>query len=326
VKRRRRGSRAADVAWALLAAFVGIQAYALLHEVGHALAVRSVGGTVAGIEPWWFAGPRVRLVGEVAGASGAWVALAGTLLPWLLGVVALAWLRPRGPVARWSLLMLGTGLLASLLPWVAAPVWGERLPGDDVAHFLQRSDAPPALVTGVALAAGALLAAAAVRALGGPRAALASLTGLAGVGRRPAAWALLVAAGLAVAAASWAVGRVAVPSSEAAGPPAGFRLAADLRLSGGLLTEQLAGDVAPAAHRLEVWVEARDVVGHLRVELVDPEGGRTTILAVAPGLALELGRARAPAVAFGAGRWSVQASAAPSAGRLLVGWRSVPSP
>jgi len=318
-----RPGRWADVAWVGTTGLVAVQAYTLIHEGGHALAAWTVGVTVIGIEPWFFVGPRVRMIGGLHGAAGAWIAVAGTLLPLVLAATAFAALRVRGQLARWAVLAGGLALLGSLLPWIAFPLLGLRPPGDDVTHLLQRSGVAPAVVAAAALAAAIGLATLTLRAVGGVRAVVPACTGVRGAGRSAGAWLVTLLLLAAVAGASLALAAFGA-DTEAPRPPTGFVLAAGLDLAGGLFDDHLLGDLAIEPHALEVWVEVRDARGPLRVELVGPDGGRTRLLSLAADATMRQGSARTPVVALGAGPWSVRATAAPGPGRLAVGWRTAP--
>lgn len=310
-----------DLAWAVAAAWTLAQAQVLLHDLGEALAARSMGLQVLGMQPWLFARAPVRLVGDLAGPAGAWVAVGGTLFPWLAVTTVLAVTRPRRPLSRWSAAIVAAWTFASLVPWWVVPLVGRWPVGHDALRFLARTGGGNAW--GVALAAGlgaALLVAAAWRATGGVGRLREAWPGVAGLGRRWAAWLGLALAAAAVAGLTWAAARVG-GGADAIVPPDGFTVAADVRLTSELRDDQLVGDLASAAHALEVWVEVRDVRGPLQVDLLGPDGERVPVLVLPPGAALAQASARTPPVALEAGPWSLRASTGSRNGRLLVGYR-----
>ena len=160
--------RSLDLAWAVVLASVLTQAYALLHDLGQALAARSMGVQVLAIQPWLFARAPVRLVGDLDGPAGAWVALGGTLVPWLVVCTALAFARPRRSTLRLAALVAASWILAALVPWILIPLLGRWPAGHDALQFLARSGVAPWAVAGLAGLAAALLVAAGWRATGGP--------------------------------------------------------------------------------------------------------------------------------------------------------------
>lgn len=320
-----RGSLA-DVAILLALAVAMVQAYALLHEAGHALAALSVGVSVVGFDAWLVGRPAVRLAGDLAGARGAWISLGGLLLPWLIWVIAFSSVRPSQPLARLASLV-GTFLVAgSLLPWLLIPLLGLRPPGDDVTLFLQRSSAPPGWIAGMAALLLVTVLLLGMRALGGPRRLWSSFRAAVGLGAQPRAWwtvGLAMAALLLVTEGASRLGG----APEGIFPPAGFTLAADVSLAGGLRDDHMLGEEAARPHRLEVWVTVVGVQrGPLLVEVLHEDGRRLPLLAL-PESARDVGRmsARLPITELPAGRWSVQATAVATAnGRMVLAWRSTP--
>lgn len=327
-RRARRGSleRLADVALVIALAVAMAQAYALLHEAGHALAAVSVGVSVVGFDAWLIGRPTVRLAGDLTGARGAWVSLGGVLLPWVAWVVAFAAVRPARPLARIASL-IGTFLVAAtLLPWLLFPLIGLRPPGDDVTLFLQRSDAPPGWVAGMAALLLVMVLLLSMRALGGPRRLWSGFRAGLGLGSQARVWWTVGGALLGLLLISEAASRIG-GAPEGIFPPAGFSLAADVSLAGGLRDDQLLGEDTTGPHRFELWVTVTGVErGPLLVEVQLPDGARMTVLEV-PDSARGVGRmtARSQAMDLPAGRWSVHATAVAAAdGRMVAAWRSVP--
>lgn len=316
----------ADVAIVLALAVALAQAYALLHEAGHALAALSVGVSVVGFDAWLVGRPSVRLAGELSGVRGAWISLGGVLLPWLAWVVAFSAVRPSRPLPRLASL-IGTFLVAAtLLPWLLFPLLGLRPPGDDVTLFLQRSAVRPAWVSGMAALLLVTVLLLGMRALGGPGRLWSGFRAGAGLGAKPRAWLAVGLALVGLLLLSEAASRLG-GAPEGIFPPAGFTLAADVSLAGGLRDDHLLGEEAIAPHRLEVWVAVTGVErGPLVVEVLRPDGSRLPVLAV-PESATGLDRmtARLPLSELPAGRWSLQATAVTAReGRMVVAWRSLP--
>lgn len=310
-----------DLGWAVVLAWVLTQAYALLHDLGQALAARSMGLQVLAIEPWLFAWAPVRLVGDLSGPAGAWVALGGTLAPWLVVTTALALVRPRRPALRLAGLVAAVWVLAALVPWILIPLMGRWPVEHDALRFLARSGVAPWAVALFAGLAAALLAAAAWRATDGAARLRAAWAGVAGVGRRWRAWLGLLLVAAAVAGATWAAARVG-GGRDAIVPPEGFTVAADVRLTMELRDDQLLGDLAETAHALEVWVELRDVRGPLQVDLLGPDGERLPVLALPVGATLAQASARTPPVPLAPGPWAIRASTGSRGGRLVLGFRA----
>lgn len=314
----------ADLALLLALAVALAQAYTLLHEAGHALAALSVGGSVVGFDAWVIGRHAVRLAGDLGGARGAWISLGGVLLPWLVWVVAFSAVRPSRPLPRLASL-IGTFLIAAtLLPWLLFPLLGLRPPGDDVTLFLQRSAVRPAWVAGMAALLLVTVLLLGMRALGGPRRLWSGFRAGSGLGAKPRAWWTVGLALVGLLLLSEGASRLG-GAQEGIFPPAGFSLAADVSLAGGLRDDHLLGEEAVAPHGLELWVTVAGVErGPLRVEVLLPDGTRLPVLAV-PETASGLGRmtARLPLTELPAGRWSVQATAVTaSEGRMVVAWRS----
>ena len=72
----------------LPAVILGPALSGVVHEIGHALVVSVFGGTLHGIQPFWFLGaPHVHFEGEIGGAGLSLVYAAG-----VLAVLAVTWL------------------------------------------------------------------------------------------------------------------------------------------------------------------------------------------------------------------------------------------
>jgi len=144
-------------AWLVLVVLVFVQAYALLHEGGHALAAAAAGGTVRTIDARAWS-PRPHASYDFSGATDgqrSFVIAAGTLLPLAVWVVMVAALpRALPPTLALARFFVSIGLLAGLLPWIVLPwpAMHATAPRDDVVRFAQTSGWPPALIAGLALA------------------------------------------------------------------------------------------------------------------------------------------------------------------------------
>lgn len=311
----------ADAALVLVLGAVAVQALALVQEVGHALAAWAVGASVVGFDPWAAGRPTVRLAGDLSGARGAWVAVAGVLLPWGGTFLAALLVRPRRRLARLAGLLWASIVAASLLPWVVQPLAGAGTPGDDVTVFLARTGAPPALVALGAAAAAVALVLAAARGVGGLHGAWHAVRAVGGLGRRPWPWVAVGLAGVLVILAIDAGGRwFGAPATVL--PPAGFAVAAEVGLRAGIGDDQLLADFAPAPHVLEVWVAVEGVTaGPISVDVVAPNGARTPVLRLPVEAPVGRATARSAPLPLPAGPWSVVASAPRGEGRMVVAWR-----
>jgi hypothetical protein len=305
----------------LLLAMSAVQAYALAHEAGQALAAWMVGASVVGFDAWALGRPAVRLAGDLSGLRGAWVSVGGIAWTWAATVAVAALWRPRPPLLRLGALVWGSIVVGALLPWVVVPLAGWRPPGDDVTVFLQRSGAAPVAVALGATAAALLLVGLAARALGGPRGAWSAVRAAAGLGARPWAWLAVVATLATVLVATEAGARwFGAPTTVL--PPAGFAVAAEVGLRAGIGDDQLLADVAPSPHVLEVWVAVEGVdQGPISVDVVGPDGARTPVLRLPVDAPIGRATVRSGPVALAPGPWAVVASAPRGEGRLVVAWR-----
>ncbi len=317
-----RAARAADLALVLLLGMAAVQAYALLHEVGQALAAWTVGASVVGFDAWALGRPSVRLAGDLSGARGAWVAVGGAFWTWAATVVVLLVVRPSPRLLRLGALLWTSVVVAALLPWMLGPLAGAPGLGDDVATFVQRSGALPIVVAAVAALAALGLVLAAARSVGGPRGAWQAVRATAGLGQRPWPWAAVVGSVLLVLVATEGGGRLFGGPATVL-PPFGFTVAAEVGLRAGIGDDQLVGDFADVPHVLEVWVAVEGVDrGPIVVEVVAPSGARTSVLRLPVSAPVGRATARSAPLTLPAGPWSVVASAPRGEGRLVVGWRN----
>ncbi len=143
--------------WPVLVVLAFVQAYAVLHEGGHALAAAAVGGTVRTIDARaWSTRPHASYdLPGVTDGQRALVSAAGALLPlgvWAATMAALP--RALPPTLAFVRFFVSVGLLAGFLPWIVLP-WPAlhaRAPRDDVVRFAQTSGWPPGLIAGLAAA------------------------------------------------------------------------------------------------------------------------------------------------------------------------------
>ncbi len=314
--------RAADAALVLLLGMVAVQAYALLHEVGQALAAWILGASVVGFDPWALGRPAVRLAGDLSGVRGAWVAVGGSFWTWVATIVATLLFRPRRPLWRLGALLWTSVVVAAMLPWVLVPLTGAPELGNDVSTYLQRSGAAPIAVATTAAFAALLLVLLAARSVGGPRGAWQAVQAVAGLGRRPWPWTAVVVSALLVILATEAGGRYFGGPATVL-PPVGFTVAAEVGLRAGIGDDQLIGDFADAPHVLEVWVAVEGADrGPIVVEIVAPSGERTSVVRLPVRAPVGRATARSAPLQLPAGPWSVVASAPRGEGRMVVGWRN----
>jgi hypothetical protein len=233
-----------SIVWFVLAVLVIVQAYLLLHELGHALAAAAVGTTVAGVDArLWSERPHVSYgSGSASPGQRAFTTAAGTLVPLVVGLAALLAL-PRRLPAKTAVIRFGVtaGALAGLLPWLILP-WPAlhaTAPTDDTVRFTLQSGWPPALVVGVA--ASLLVGGAAafwwrvggrdeLRALGRTRSELLATSGrdVAGVGG-----ALIGLFAIAAALHAWTGGTAVAPAvASEVPPPPSHEALVDVQLDG----------------------------------------------------------------------------------------------
>jgi len=323
------------VVWFVLVTVCIVQAYLLLHELGHALAAMAVGGTVTAVDArLWSDRPHASYASLPASQGlRAFVTAAGTLLPLVVGLTALLAL-PRQLPARWAVVRLGfaAGALAGLLPWLVLP-WPAMqgaAPNDDTVRFTLQSGWPPALVVGVAaatLVGGAVLAWWRVGGRGGLRALRQTRSDLLAIGTRDVAGVAAALVGLVLFAAvlhAWAGGTAAdagVPSEVP--PPPSHAPLFDVRLDGSPFDATFAGGVA-GDETLFLVLRFEDLAGGpFHVTLVDATGGEHALASFGAdttmGVASSQPRARVPA-----GPWHVRLVAEDTVGRIRA-WTLEPS-
>ncbi|MHB1132238.1 MAG: hypothetical protein ACYC4L_07580 [Chloroflexota bacterium] len=140
---------------ALLVVFA-LATYVALHEGGHALAGLLFGGTITSWSAnFWNFSAHVGIEGEFTPVQRGLISVAGTGTPYLLWVLAMLRLpRHLDAAASWLRLIGSLTVVNTLLAWVVIPFlyMQGHTPGDDATNFLTRTQAPPLLVAGVALA------------------------------------------------------------------------------------------------------------------------------------------------------------------------------
>ncbi|MDI3340926.1 MAG: hypothetical protein QJR03_10390 [Sphaerobacter sp.] len=141
-----------------VAVFLLLPISVLLHEVGHAVAVRAFGGEITGFGYYFFFG-YVAHRGFYTAADLFWIALAGNLVSVVLGLAAIALvvLRPLRPPVNYLLLMFGAIDLANSLVFYPLLDFAGNLVGD-WSQIYTRDTPVLSGVTGV-IHAGLLLAA-----------------------------------------------------------------------------------------------------------------------------------------------------------------------
>ena len=327
--------RLPTVVWFVLAVLVIIQAYLLLHELGHALAAAAVGATVTGVDArLWSDRPHASYVfGSVSQGQRSFVTASGTLLPYLVGLAALFAL-PRRLPARYAVIRIGVsaGALAGLLPWLVLP-WPSMhasAPNDDTVRFTLQTGWPPALV--VALAAAILVGGAAVvwwrlggrdelRALGRTRSELLSTR------PRDVGGVAAVLVGLfliAMALHAFTGGAAADPGvpTEVPPPPSHAPLF-DVQLDGTAFDATFPGGVA---HGDTIFLVLRfeDLAGGpFRVTLVDAAGDEHALASFGAGTTMGVARSE-PRVGPPSGPWHLRLVAEDTVGRIRA-WTLEPT-
>lgn len=301
------------VVWPVLVVVAFVQAYALLHEGGHALAAVVMGGTVRTVDARMWS-PRAHAAYDLPGATDgqrALVTAAGTLLPLALWAALVAALpRSLPPTLALARTFVSIGMLAGLLPWLVLP-WRAlhaAAPRDDVVRFTQTSGWPPALVAGLALAA--MLGGLALLWRTGGLASFAELrrTRAFAVSPRAVAW----PTGLAVAGVATALALHAAfpPAAAAATGATGVPLPpdhpplADVTLDGAAFAGAFGAGVAgDAPVRLHLGFDGV-AGGPIRIVLTDAAGSTHGLADFGAGTTMGVAASR-PRLELPAGPWSL---------------------
>lgn len=131
--------------------------YTFLHEGGHALFGLLFGGQITRFSVrFWDLSAHVGIQGEFSSLQSGIISLAGVGLPlavWGLYVVLVP--SSRNATLELARVAGSLGVLNSLLAWIIIPVLylNGQAPGDDVTNFLDRTGAPPLLLSILAGAA-----------------------------------------------------------------------------------------------------------------------------------------------------------------------------
>jgi len=323
-----------SVAWFVLVTVIIVQAYLLLHELGHALAAMSVGATVTAIDArLWSDRPHAAYVfGDVGSGARAYVTAAGTLLPLVVWALAMPFVPTRLP-ARWAVVRLGAsaGALAGLLVWMVLPwpAMHARAPTDDAVRFTQQSGWPPGLVAGVAVALLLAGGAWAWRRMGGVeafrslRAARPELLRTRPMDVLSATLTLAASMLLAAGLHAWFGGDVAAATPSGVPDAPGHAPLVDVVLDGGAFDATYPGGVADGA-LLRLVLRFEDVVGGpFTVTLIDAEGFERGLASFGPDTTMGVAASH-PRVTPVAGPWSVRIEADGTTGRLRV-WEADPA-
>jgi hypothetical protein len=327
--------RLSSVVWFVLAVLVVIQAYLLLHELGHALAAMAVGTTVTGVDArLWSDRPHVSYGSGLASqGQRAFTTAAGTLLPAIVGLATLFAL-PRRLPARYAIIRIGVaaGALAGLLPWLVLP-WPPMhasAPNDDTVRFTLQTGWPPSLV--VALAAAILVGGAAVvwwrlggreelRALGRSRSELLSTRPHDVVGVTAALMGLFLIA-WALHAWSWGAAADAGVPTEVPPHPSHAPLF-DVRVDGSAFDSTFPGGVARGETLFLVLRFEELAGGPFRVTLVDAAGEDHTLASFGPDTTMGVASSQ-PRIAPPSGPWRLRLVAEDTVGRIRA-WVLEPS-
>ncbi len=312
-------------AWLVLVVLAFVQAYALLHEGGHALAAVAVGGTVHTIDARAWS-PRPHAAYDLPGATDgqrAFVTAAGTLLPLVVWVAMMAALpRALPPALALVRIFVSGGLLAGLLPWIVLPwpAMHATAPRDDVVRFAQTSGWPPAVIAGLAVAF--MLGGFALlwwRADG--IAQLRAFRQTRSVAVPPRA--LAVTAATLVAGVALALGLTgAYPVREVGAQGAGVVLPthdpiAEVTLEGAPFDGAF-GDGVVGADPLQLVLGFEDVVGGpFRIVLTDATGAEPDLASFGPDTTMGVASSR-PRLELPAGSWSLRLIAEDTVGRFRV--------
>jgi hypothetical protein len=328
-------ARLSSVVWFVLAVLVIIQAYLLLHELGHALAGMAVGTTVTGVDArLWSDRPHVSYgSGSASQGQRAFTTAAGTLLPLLVGLAALFAL-PRRLPARYAVIRIGAaaGALAGLLPWLVLPwpAMHASAPNDDTVRFTLQTGWPPALV--VALAAAVLVGGAALvwwriggrdelRALGQTRSELLSTRPRDVGGVAAVLIGLFLVAVALHAFTGGATADAGVPSDVP--PPPSHAPLFDVQLDGSEFEATFAGGVAQGETVFLVLRFEALAGGPFRVTLVDATGDEHALASFGADTTMGVASS-APRVGPPSGPWRLRLVAEDTVGRIRA-WTLEPS-
>jgi len=325
-----RAATARLVAWPVLAVLAFVQAYALLHESGHAWAAAAVGGNVRTIDARaWSTRPHAAYdLFRVTDGQRAFVTAAGAALPlavWAAAITALP--RTLSPALTLVRFFVSVGLLAGLLPWIVLPwpalhAWAPR---DDVVRFAQTSGWPAALTAGLALAlllggsalwwsrAGGLGQLRALRRLGSltvpPRTLVVTAAVLLG--------SVSLALGLV---AAYAVREVDAPGAGAVLP--GHEPIAEVTLDGNPFDGAFGnGDAGAVPPRLVLGFE-HVAGGPFRVVLTDATGAEHVLAGFGPGTTMGVASSRLR-LELPPGPWALRLIAEDTVGRFRA-WNADP--
>jgi hypothetical protein len=311
------------VAWTVLAVLAFVQAYAVLHESGHALAAAAAGGNVRTIDARaWSTRPHAAYdLSGVTDGQRAFVTAAGAVLPlavWATVVAALP--RTLPPTLTLVRFFVSIGLLAGLLPWMVLPwpalhAWAPR---DDVVRFAQTSGWPAALIAVLALAL--MLGGFALwwRRAGG----LAQLRAFRRMGSLAVPTrTLAVTAAVLLGSVSLALGLVAAfPVRDADAPGVGVALPnhepiAEVTLDGSPFDGAL-GHGAAGTAPLRLVLGFEDVAGGpFRILLTDATGSERVLASFGPGTIMGVASSR-PRLELPPGPWTLRLIAEDTRGRL----------
>lgn len=319
------------VVWPILVVLAFVQAYALLHEGGHALAAMAVGGTVRTVDARSWS-PRPHAAYDLPGATDgqrAFVTAAGALLPLAIWAALVAVLpRALPPTLALARTFVSLGMLAGLLPWMVLPwrAMHASAPGDDIVRFTQTSGWPPAVVAAAALALMVGGFALLWRRAGGV-AQLRELRAMRtlDVSPRAVAWpAGTFVAGVALALALYAA---LPPAAAAAGDgvpsPPDHPSIADVELAGGAFDGAFGTGVAGSAP-VRLYLGFEDVAGGpIRIALTDAHGQEHVLASFGAGTTMGVAASR-PTLQLPAGPWAMTLTTAEgTVGRFRV-WVDAP--
>jgi hypothetical protein len=312
-------------AWLLLVILAFAQAYALVHEGGHALAAVAVGGTVRTLDARAWS-PRPHASYDLPGASDgqrAFVTAAGAGLPLVVWAVAMAALpRALPPALALVRFFVSVGLLAGFLPWIVLP-WQAlhaRAPRDDVVRFAQTSGWPPISIAGLAVA----LMLAGFALLWWRTGGIAQLRTFRQMKSMPVPpRTLVVTAAALVGSVALALGLVAAyPVRDAGAQGGGVVLPthdpiAEVTLDGAPFDGAF-GDGVVGAEPLLLLLGFEDVAGGpFRIVLTDATGAEHGLASFGPDTTMGVASSR-PRLELPAGPWSLRLIANDTAGRFRV--------
>ena len=299
--------------WPVLIVLAFVQAYALLHEGGHALAAVATGGTVNTLDARMWS-PRAHAAYDLPGATDAqraFVTAAGSLLPlmlWVAGVAALP--RSLPPALALARTFVSIGMLSGLLPWMVLPwpAMHATAPRDDVVRFAQTSGWPPALIAGLALAAIVAGFALLWWRAGGLTVFRELRSSAFAVSPHDVAWPSGVfVAGVALALALHAaLPPAAVASAEATGvpQPPDHPPIADVTLDGAAFAEGFGAGVAGDAP-VRLFLGYEEVAGGpIDIVLVDAAGSEHALAAFGAGTSMGVASSR-PQLRLPSGPWQM---------------------